>query len=106
MRRLLGDVPYSAAVRDAHGRLPLHVACANPSEASETLVEALLERYPLAAHAQDHDGMLPLHHAALSSSPAAGSVAGRLISVFAAAAQVSLTFFSDLGFSVGGRSVR
>lgn len=89
MRRLLADVPHSAAVRDARGRLPLHVACANPSEAAEVLVDALLEFYPIAVHAQDHSGMLPLHHAALSSSPSAGSVAGRLISVFAAAAQAS-----------------
>ncbi len=52
LRRLLAAAPRGAAVRDARGRLPLHVACANESEAAEGLVEVLLEYYPLGAHAQ------------------------------------------------------
>ena len=51
--------PEMAAVRDDHGRCPLHIAAC--SEASPLLLKSIARAYPAACDAQDKDGRTPLH---------------------------------------------
>ena len=51
--------PEAAQVKDAWGRLPLHVACCHIS--SLEVVMVLIEAYPKGVEEGDMNGLLPLH---------------------------------------------
>ena len=59
VRALLESAPATAMVRDADGRVPLHLAAQCSPTAGVTAV--LLAAAPMAAATRDSSGQLPLH---------------------------------------------
>lgn len=61
VRDVLSFFSCGAKVLDHHGRLPLHIACANSCRDALSLVAMLLDVYAEGAQVVDNDGNLPLH---------------------------------------------
>ena len=62
---LVGAYREGAKVRDALGRMPLHIACEN-GDVSKNVIEILLVAYPDSCRVRDKSGKLPLHGACIN----------------------------------------